>query len=189
MVNDTWAAVKNRHKERLISTYRDANRKRMIQYRRKIRIVNRPNVELRKVYRTDSALTKAVEKVKSAFPRSHAKRKAVLVKLFHEMEEDDQIQIILGNSFIKHKTGHYLSEEIIQKVHLFYERDDISRMSPEVKHTRKYLNSATGKKEIKQMRFLMYRLSEVHNLFIAEQATGNGNFPLVKSLSLLDNTI
>lgn len=76
----------------------------------------------------------------------------------------------------QHKPTNALSQDLINKVQAFYERDDISRMSPNVKHSRKFLNPATGKKEIRQLRHLMFRLSEVYNLFIAENMVENGKF-------------
>lgn len=57
----------------------------------------------------------------------------------------------------------------------FYERDDVSRMSPNVKHCKKFEDPSTGTKEFKQIRFLMYTLSDVYEMF-KKQAVQNGEF-------------
>ncbi|KAJ6640217.1 hypothetical protein Bhyg_12967, partial [Pseudolycoriella hygida] len=73
---------------------------------------------------------------------------------------------MVGNKSEKPKSFKAVSSSVIETVQAFYERDDISRISPNVKDYRKFVNSQTGEKEYKQMRFLTYKLSDVYELFI-----------------------
>lgn len=142
----------------------------------------RNNIEVsdKNGYRTSSALTKAVAKAKKALPSTPIKRKAVVMKLLHSFDENDKRQIIKNdtqnqdNKASKIKRG--LSLDLITEVLNFYERDDISIMSPNVRDARKFVNPTTGVKEVRQLRHLMFKLSEVYALFNEEHALKNGKF-------------
>lgn len=129
-------------------------------------------------YRTYSALVKATQKAKTALPYSFLQRKAVVAELFKSFDFNTQVEIILHGSTIQNKPTKALSNDVINKIQLFYERDDVSRMSPDVKHYRKFMNASTGKKEFRQMRHLMYRLSEVYALFVTENMLQSGTLKI-----------
>ncbi|KAJ6639488.1 hypothetical protein Bhyg_12234 [Pseudolycoriella hygida] len=98
-------------------------------------------------YKTKSAWTKAVG------------------KMFNEEDARDMVNLSHPKSrpLIKKKG---LNPEIIDAIKLFYERDDVSRISPNMRDCRSFPNPVTGTKEIKQIRFLMYKLSDVHKMFV-----------------------
>ncbi len=119
-------------------------------------------------YKTQSALSKAVAKTRKTLPSSPSKRKAVLARLLRSFSEEDQRDII-GNTKSKGKgikTNKGLSSTLVKDIRLFYERDDISRISPNVKDLRKFENPDTGEMEPKQIRYLNYKLSEVYLQFL-----------------------
>lgn len=117
-------------------------------------------------YKTQSALSKAVAKTRKTLPSSPSKRKAVLARLLRSFSEEDQRDII-GNTKSKGiKTNKGLSSTLVKEIRLFYERDDISRISPNVKDLRKFENPDTGEMEAKQIRYLSYKLSEVYLQFL-----------------------
>lgn len=108
-----------------------------------------------------------------ALPKSLTKQRVVLSELLTAFSNKNPVP--LEPYSITHSGGRTtLQADIIEKVHDFYERDDISRMSPNVADSRKFLNQNTGKKEVKQVRHMMFRLSEAYALFI-EDMTKNGN--------------
>lgn len=119
-------------------------------------------------YKTSSALRKAVAKTKKALPISPSKRKAVVAKVLHSFEQKDKEEIIGNGSPARKKAARGLSASLVDAIERFYERDDISRISPNVKDARKFLNPVTGKKEVKQIRFAMYKLSEIYYKFLEE---------------------
>lgn len=118
-------------------------------------------------YRTSSALRKAAQKVKQALPTSLEKKIAVLAYILYSFDENIRLRIL--QQPVRRTSSNATTPDLVKEVKDFYERDDISRMSPDVKGCRKFLNEVTGQKEIKQIRHLMYRLSEVYALFIAEK--------------------
>lgn len=124
-------------------------------------------------YRTDGALRKAVGKAKRALPDSPSKQKAVLAKMFQSLTTEDKEDVV-NNTAVVQPTKHYrrLSAELIDAVRQFYQRDDISRPSPNVKDCKRFVNEDTGEKEYRQVRHLMYKLSEAHALFVEEYAAG-----------------
>lgn len=120
-------------------------------------------------YKTKSALGKAVAKAERALPSSPSKRKAVVAKLLRTFDATTQQDILGSGMSEKKKTGNKgLSSSLLKDIQLFYERDEISRVSPNVKDARKFVNDITGEKEVKQIRHLMYKLSEVYNMFVDE---------------------
>lgn len=122
-------------------------------------------------YNTPSAESKALAKIIRAFPSTSGKKKILLSKLFHSLDESVQLEIVLHKNSFK-RPVKAISQDLAVQVRSFYERDDISRVSPNAKDVR-YFDGQCGKKELKQIRHLMYRLSEVYALFIAEYGEGN----------------
>lgn len=126
------------------------------------------NITFEHSYKTPSALSKAVAKTKQSLPSSPSKRKAVIARLLRMFSEEDQRDII-GNAKLKENgSTKGLSEELIRQIRLFYELDNVSRISPNVKDSRKFINPDTGKKEVRQIRHLSHKLSEVYSMFLEE---------------------
>ena len=116
-------------------------------------------------YRTPSALAKAVSKVKRALPSTTEKRKEVIRKIFKSLDPADQQEIVSGKTD-RSQGSKRLSTSVVDEVVQFYARDEISRISPNVKDCRKFFNSSTGAKEYKQIRFLIYKLTDVYAMFV-----------------------
>lgn len=121
-------------------------------------------------YNTPSAESKALAKIIRAFPSAPGKQRILLGKLFHSLDESVQLEIVLQNTSIR-RPANAISQDLVMKVRSFYERDDISRVSPNAKDVR-YFTDQSGKKELQQIRHLLYRLSEVYALFIMEYGEG-----------------
>lgn len=139
------------------------------------------SIQFEKSYRTESALRKAVGKTKRSLPASPSKQKAVIAKLLHSFNQIDKEEVIDNTNATKQKTSKGLSPEIIKSIEQFYEREDISRVSPNVKDCKRFINEVTGEKEYRQVRHLMFKLSEVHALFVEEYFSGNFNASLHRS--------
>lgn len=120
-------------------------------------------------YKTPSALSKAVAKANQSLPVSPSKRKAVMARLLRTFSEEDQRDII-GNTKSKGNETHHrgLSVDLVRQIRQFYERDDVSRISPNVKDARKFIDPDTGEKVVRQIRHLSHKLSEVYSMFLDE---------------------
>lgn len=178
---ETENRIKNRKR---IAKYRKNKKEGIVsQVSREKTSENHQNIEMKPVisfphsYKTPSALYKAVTKMKKSLPVSPSKRKAVHAKYFYSFSAQDRSDII-GDNIIhnspaaKRKTKKGLSSSVLKSIEDFYERDDISRLSPNVKDSRKFVNPVTGKKELKQLRFLCYTLSKAYKKFVEENADG-----------------
>lgn len=124
-------------------------------------------------YKTTSAACKAVTKLKRAMPKTSQKKKEAvgkLLKSFSPADLHDILAMVNPNSKPKQTKGLRASE--IDRVKAFYERDDISRMSPNVKDCRKFVDPITGNKEYKQLRFLTYKLADVYGMFVKHIQNG-----------------
>lgn len=123
-------------------------------------------------YKTESALNKATAKIKRSLPSNSTKTKQAVSKLLKSFDAKDIQEMIAPHTETKPKRTKAISQSDIDAVQAFYERDDISRISANVKDYRKFENVATGAKEFKQLRFLMYKLTDVHAMF--EKHVENG---------------
>lgn len=130
------------------------------------------SIKFNNSYRTESALRKAVGKTKRSLPASPSKQKAVITKLLHSLNPKDKDEVIENTNSMKNKTCKGLSPDLIEAIEGFYQRDDISRVSPNVKDCKRFVNNTTGEKEYRQVRHLMFKLSEVHALFVEEYTSG-----------------
>lgn len=134
-------------------------------------------------YKTDSALSKAAAKLKRALPSTSEKKVAVVRKFLRCFSETEYQQIVCVEKKPTSKRG--IKPDVIDIVKSFYHRDDISRISPNVRDCRKFKDPITGMKELKQIRYLMYRLSDVYSLFL--QHIQKGKLSEVLSCCLLIN--
>lgn len=121
-------------------------------------------------YRTKSALRKAATKMRKSMPLAPSKRIALLNYMIHGYDDKDQEAIFCKRLMTKKGNGNNLSSDVVHAVEKFYQKDDISRMSPNVKDCRLILNQFTGKKETTPIRHLMFNLSEVYALFLSDYA-------------------
>lgn len=123
-------------------------------------------------YKTKSALAKAVTKAKKSLPSSPSKRKIVVSKLLDSFDDKDRDEIV-GKQASKQNKKHWkrMSTDLIENIEAFYERDEISRISPNVKDARYFKNAVTGQKELRQLRYLTYKLKEVRAFFVKEYAS------------------
>lgn len=136
-------------------------RKRVEMHRKMKKEMNSQSKEVKAVYRTKSAIRKAATKIRKTLPLDPSKRNAVLSYLIHGLSDKDREEIFGKRLQTKQSNVKTHSSEIVQAVEKFYQNDNISRMSPNVKDCRLILNPLTGKKETTQIRHLMYRLTEV----------------------------
>lgn len=132
-------------------------------------------------YKTDSAISKAAAKLKRALPSTSEKKVAAVRKFLRCFNETEYQQIVCVETNSTSTRG--IKPDVINLVKSFYNRDDISRISPNVRDCRKFKDSITGIKELKQIRYLMYRLSDAYSLFL--QHIRKGNFASLESVILL----
>lgn len=131
-------------------------------------------------YNTPSALSKAFAKVKRALPSTAAKKREVVDKLSRTFGTNGGLKVV-ENTDAESKSSKGVSPSDIEMIKSFYERDDISRMSPNMKDCRKFVNPITGCKEMKQIRHLMYTLKDVFSMFV--RYVQNGKQLSVKVIS------
>lgn len=128
--------------------------------------INTPPTKPEKGYNTASARSKAFAKLQRVLPSTTAKKKELACKLLQTFDETDRLEIVENRLFEPKPAARGLSPSVIEMIRSFYERDDISRMSPNMKDCRKFINPDTGCKEVKQIRYLMYKLDDVYNMFV-----------------------
>lgn len=124
-----------------------------------------------KAYKTASAKSKAFAKLKRSMPSTTAKQKELVSKLLRTFNDQDRLEIVEDKP-VTVKPARGIKQSVIDMIKSFYERDDISRMSPNTKDCRKFNNPSTGCKEMRQIRYLMYKLDEVYNMFIKHVQNG-----------------
>lgn len=118
-------------------------------------------------YNTASARSKAFAKLKRSLPSAPVKARELALMWYRSFNENEQ-QEIVGNtkpsSQLIQRRG--IGKSVAESVTEFYQRDDISRMLPNVKDCRWFIDPITGDKEQKQIRYLLYKLSKVYDLYI-----------------------
>lgn len=119
-------------------------------------------------YRTTSVLDKAVAKMKRAEPSTATKKKQAVSKYLKSLDPKDLAEIVqaVTTKTIKAKSSRAIKSSVIDSVKAFYLRDDISRMSPNMRDCRKFVDPITGSSEVKPIRYLKYTLHDVYNLFV-----------------------
>lgn len=109
-------------------------------------------------YKSKKSLKKAVTIVKRSLPKSPSKRIAVIQELAGGT--------LSSNSELKSGSGS--SNETICKVQEFFQRDDISVVSPGKKEFVCVKNTSTGIRQKFQKRYLLMSISECFNMFETE---------------------
>lgn len=87
------------------------------------------------------------------------------MKSFKPNDLDEIVKTIEGKT-IKAKSTRAISSTVIESVKEFYLRDDVSRMSPNMRDCRKFVDPTTGSSEMKPIRYLMHKLEDVYNMFV-----------------------
>lgn len=121
-----------------------------------------------KGYRTKQTLGKAVKKVTKALPATPKRKKAVLTRIVHNLDENDRNELIYVISSV-HKRTSMTDPSMIEDIHDFYERDDISRMSPKMRDVKKHVDAVTGEQVISPTRHMNITIKEAYAVFAEER--------------------
>lgn len=120
-------------------------------------------------YKSVQALGKAVKKARSALPTSTSKQKVVLSKILSGFSESDKKEMC---GFVTPNHSHQNNEFkdlIVKEIEDFFERDDISRVSPKARDTKKYKDAITGEERELSTRHMLLTLKESHAIFCEER--------------------
>lgn len=128
------------------------------------------SVQFQNSYNTKSALAKATSKLRVMLPRSPSKRKAIIARLLNSLDDDTREEVSLNKTKMKKGGRKGIASKLSEEIIHFYERDDISRMSPNTKDARFYRNPTTGESEMKQKRYLVLTLKQAYEKFAMENA-------------------
>lgn len=115
---------------------------------------------IRKTYRTDGALRKAISRASQSLPKCSSKRKLVVIKLYEKFVGP------LKRKVVRPRTSR-LNQQVAESVVKFYERDDISRQAPGLKDFIRITDS-DGMKTSVQIKHLMYPIRTVYKKYCDE---------------------
>ncbi len=121
-------------------------------------------------YNTDSALAKATTKFRKGLPKSLGKQMAVIEKFFDSLDDEKRQQILFKKKTMNKGGKKGIGKELSDRITQFYERDDVSRISPNTKDARFYRNASTGEKELRQKRYMILTLQQAYDKFLIENA-------------------
>lgn len=159
--------------KQVIDARRQAVRDRVRKHRKSVknRSLQQTNTE-ELGYRTANTLGKAVKKIERVLPSTSSKRTEVLVKLIDNLDLADQTVIV--NKVMKRPTTGSKQDSsrnkmLYTEIHKFYERDDISRVSPKMSDVRTYKCTETGNDVLKPTRHMVLTVREAHALFVEER--------------------
>lgn len=130
------------------------------------------NVFVAKSYSNRATLGKAKKKVERALPESPTRKKAVLVSIFKEMDDGERNELV---SVISSKPSTITSntstkfDKISRDIGQFYERDDISRVSPKIKDVQQRKDVLTGAVDLLPKRHMVVTIKEAYALFIEDR--------------------
>lgn len=134
-------------------------------------------------YKTQSAASKAFTKIKRSLPSTTAKQKVMAKKFLRLFNVNDRNEIVSDViSPVTVRGSRALNPDVVKEIRTFYERDDVSRVSPNMRDARKFADPITGAKEIKPIRYLMYKLTDAHKLFLQHMLKGKDCVDLVMIL-------
>lgn len=139
-------------RERTKKLNRDYSRKKMAEYRQRkkgqlVEVKDNVSPSTSKatsskpeiVYKTASVESKAYTKLKRALPSTTAKKKVLVKKLLRKFGDNDR-QEIVEDKLVEVKPARGINSNVVEMLKSFYVRDDISRMSPNMKDCRKFTN-------------------------------------------------
>lgn len=127
-----------------------------------------------KGYSNAATLGKAKSKVRCALLVSPTRKKTVLVAICNEMNNSDRNELInaIPSKSIKNRNIE-TNNSTRTDIGNFYERDDISRMSPKMKDVVKRKNVHTGADELTPKRHMILTVKEAYALFAEERKAAN----------------
>lgn len=159
------------HKE-YIDIKRKKVRERVQKYRQQLKEKNSNDVDPN--YSNRATLGKAKAKVLKALPQSAAKKKVVLVSIVNELDENERVEILnvlSPSNQITKKSVPQSFDKLAKDITEFYERDDVSRMSPKMRDVKKYSNKQTGNVELLPTRHMIMTIREAYALFIEDRCS------------------
>lgn len=121
-------------------------------------------------YSNSATLGKAVKKVSKALPVSPRKKKAILTHIVansSETEKETLVNVVTKPKCTRASVGSHLNASIRK----FYERDDISRVSPKTSDVKKYKCPETGEESLLPTRHMVLSLKEAYAVFVEETKT------------------
>lgn len=162
-----------------ISMRRAAGRERSKKYRQKLKqsakdtqIETNPSCSLseivQKSYRCSQTLGKAVKKVSRAFPASPRKKTAVLTHIVANLDEVEKQNLVSVVTKAK-PNNQPVTSQLPKEIGNFFERDDISQVSPIARHVKKYKCAETGEKILIPTRHMTLFIREAFALFTEER--------------------
>lgn len=123
-------------------------------------------------YSSTKSLGKAVCKATRALPVSPSKKKAVLARIMSKMNDEDKQELV---SVFARKKKYVPNKILIDAIRKFYERDDVSRVSPKIRDVKEYLCPTTGDKILLPKRHMTLTVKEAFAIFDEEQrSAGRG---------------
>lgn len=131
-----------------------------------------------KSYGNIRTLGRAVNKVKHALPSSPRKKNAILTHIVAKLDESEKenlVQVVSKSTF-KRKS---IQVNLIRVIHKFYERDDISRVSPRTNDVKSYKCPQTGEELYLPTRHLVLSVKEAYALFIQERNNEGKIFQMI----------
>lgn len=148
---------------------KEAERKRKYRQKKKIiEITERKVTDVSPLgsYKCVQSLGKAVNKVKKCLPSSPTKKVAVINKLLQDSSDSDKIGLFDKRGGTR--VCNALDESTVSKIEQFYERDDISRLTPGIRDVKSVKDLKTGKRKLLQKRHMNMTVREAYQLFITE---------------------
>lgn len=120
-------------------------------------------------YSNKATLSKAKKKVERALPSCPTRKKIVLMSLFNDLDENERDKLVNVLSPLNKSTRKSERfDKLVKDISEFYERDDVSRMSPKMRDVKKYTNNQTGTMELMPTRHMIMTVREAYALFIEE---------------------
>lgn len=123
-------------------------------------------------YSNKATLSKAKKKVERALPSCPTRKKIVLMSLFNDLDENERDKLVNVLSPLNKSTRKSERfDKLVKDISEFYERDDVSRMSPKMRDVKKYTNNQTGTMELMPTRHMIMTVREAYALFIEERVS------------------
>lgn len=117
-------------------------------------------------YSCSQTLGKAVKKVSQALPASPRKQRAILAHIVSNLNDKDKETVVNVVAKSIFKRNPVASSQLVNDVRKFYERDDISRSSPNSRDVKKYKCTETGEESFLPTRHMILSIKEAHALFV-----------------------
>lgn len=130
-------------------------------------------------YRIANTLGTAVKNVERVLPATSLRRTVILAKVIENLGAADKMDIlnkITKGRMIQNPSS---SNVVIADIHEFYERDDISRVSPKMNDVKSYECAVTGNDVLQPMRHMVLTIKKAYALFVEDRENaGKGIFNL-----------